>query len=300
MSLEDLTILEDLTRWTAAGHKEQDKAIAEARALLGAAWRHRKTALWTCRCYEPAQDGDTARRYRVLGHRLATFVHGASGIEMVLLPGLPDTLAPFLIARWPVTRERWGLPKTGSWKDRLPLTIDDLAAIEARLRAWGLRLPTRIEWRHAAQSGSPYEFPWGERLDLDACWFAENASDPELAKTLGYRRAGPDFTLAVSGLAPPLSRPQLQPLCFHEEAERWNAFGLVDIFGNLWELLAPRSKEGRERLILDAAGGSFAEIGGQDPPILIKDLTWPTERAVGLRPAASLEERSEMALGLTL
>lgn len=85
------------------------------------------------------------------------------------------------------------------------LTVRERAA--GRLpEGWEVRLPTELEWQHAAQGGRPGHF-----------WFGE-CFDPRLVR---------------SRVAPPAT--DLPPLFTCEGGAFRNAWGLADMLGNVWE-----------------------------------------------------------------
>ncbi|MCB1134486.1 MAG: SUMF1/EgtB/PvdO family nonheme iron enzyme, partial [Verrucomicrobiae bacterium] len=151
------------------------------------------------------------------------FEMGSSAAERALLrergwggdvPETPTavvTVAPFLIARFPITEGVWS--RAGG--EELHWTLGEDHPIDAvsraQLREWtarlGLRLPSEAEWEYACRAGSRTIFYWGDAPDPSYAWMKESAP------------AGDDYT----------NYPE------HLHADRANAFGLVDMIGGLAE-----------------------------------------------------------------
>jgi formylglycine-generating enzyme required for sulfatase activity len=72
----------------------------------------------------------------------------------------------------------------------------------------GLRLPSESEWEYACRSGSTTQYFWGDEMDDSYCWY-----DADTSKL-------PEHTREVN---------------LHFDQKKWNAFGLVDMSGNVWE-----------------------------------------------------------------
>jgi hypothetical protein len=156
-------------------------------------------------------------------HRIAVFIHEASGLRLHLIPGgirkvydgFVDKNAgqrrvdPFLISCFPITRKLW-LRDHSKGPDRdWPMVQIHPSDIEKWLADWTglkLRLPTDCEWEHAAWSGTAKRFPWGSEPDPGSYWFDKNSAD------------------------------QLHSVMLHSGHP--NAFGLVDCIGHVWELCA--------------------------------------------------------------
>jgi formylglycine-generating enzyme required for sulfatase activity len=136
------------------------------------------------------------------------FRHLRTGVELHLVPGGP-ALAPFLVGRFPVRQAEWdrvgGRDARAQADPDLPVTgVSWLAAQAWLARAGdGLRLPREAEWEHACRAGSAGAWFWGDAFDPAWCWCLDNAGG--------------------------------RPHACAEHAGRANAFGLVDMAGNVSE-----------------------------------------------------------------
>jgi formylglycine-generating enzyme required for sulfatase activity len=271
-----LAPLDDREAWSRAPAAAQDLVLAAVGRLLGPD-------------YEPCGAADHERGGERL--RVGAFRHVASGLVLQLVPGgstllgslrgleaeRPRHLArldPFLIGRFPVLQGEWdqvGGEDARTW-ERADLPIEQVTWFEAQ--RWleraggGLRLPTEAEWEHACRAGTQTEFFWGDEVDPAFCWFGE----------------GTGWTTH-----PPA-----------EHAQRANAFGLVDVAGNVFEWVEdafapytdqPRDGGPRRR------GGKLRVIRGGDAfnratfcRSAYRGWAKPTDRGggIGLRAARSL------------
>lgn len=275
-----LEILYDRIAWNAAAESDQDVAIDSIAALLAPEYARERVATYSC-------GGET--------HRIATFRHARAGIELQLVPGgryhmgqdgwlvverrmgaEPElhairpaghkggdvekpvhvvTVQPFLIGRFPLTQGEWdriggedarrkrqvepeGL---GSTRDDPDLPIWDFG--RAALKAWlakaggELRLPSEAEWEYACRAGTSTLYFWGDRMDRSYCWhYPDNFPRPVRA-----------------------------------HAEKPNAFGVVDMLGNVQEWCEddwletyatgprdqrPRRSDGKQRAWVVRGGGA--------------------------------------------
>jgi len=213
LKVRELELLDDRLRWNAASVREQNRAIKIIESMLAPAFSWLGTEEYEC---------------QNLSHRIATFRHESSSAELNLIPGgfffmgtnqgNPDerpvhevTLPPFLIGRTPLTQECWDL--IGGVDDRpwseLELPISGLSwhQTQSWLRRAGdkLRLPSEAEWEYACRAGSTSQYFWGEAMDPSYCWYGGNA----------------------------FSSFQTHPPWEHEDKP--NAFGLIDVSGNVFE-----------------------------------------------------------------
>ncbi len=98
------------------------------------------------------------------------------------------SLAPYRIARTPVTNREYARFRAGGAEDDVPVTYvtwDDAA----EFCAWaGWRLPNEDEWEHAARGGDDRLWPWGdEPPDATRAVFAAGIGTPE---AVGSKPAG--------------------------------------------------------------------------------------------------------------
>ncbi|MDA4109263.1 formylglycine-generating enzyme family protein [Mycolicibacterium holsaticum] len=112
-------------------------------------------------------------------------------------------------------------PAGPSWRDRPDHPVVQVAYPDAAAYArWaGRRLPTEPEWEYAARAGTTSTYPWGEEVSPGGQLMANTWQGD-----FPYRNTGAlgwVGTSPVGTFAP-------------------NAFGLVDMIGNVWEWTATR------------------------------------------------------------
>ncbi|RMG09490.1 MAG: formylglycine-generating enzyme family protein [Planctomycetota bacterium] len=197
--------------WAAAAPASQDVVLSAVDDLLGAGFR-----LLGAKAYE-------AGGVRL---RVGAYEHVASRLRLHLIPGgyfvmgsERDTaherpprsvrVAPFFLGRTPVLQAEWdriGGEDQRTWRGPT-LPIEGVSWNEARawLRLAGgeLRLPSEAEWEYACRAGTDTNYFWGDEPSPEWAWYGDEA----------------DWTT--------------HPPALH--AERCNAFGLVDMSGNLAE-----------------------------------------------------------------
>jgi formylglycine-generating enzyme required for sulfatase activity/serine/threonine protein kinase len=206
----------DLKLWERVGEEFQDRAIKKAGEQLGLAYQFIRTERYEC--------GE-------ISHRIAQFKHKKTGILLHLIPGgrfkmgsdmtteeqpvREVTIRPYLIGRLEIVQREWdtldisderkfkgaGFPMEGvSW----------IAVNRWLLKAGGkLRLSRETEWEYACRAGSQTTYFWGDDLDDRYFWYYNN-SDKNYEKK---RRVHANS----------------------EHEKKANAFGLVDMIGNVKE-----------------------------------------------------------------
>jgi formylglycine-generating enzyme required for sulfatase activity len=115
---------------------------------------------------------------------------------------LPDVDEEVRDARMPVVNVTWQ-------------EANDFCARLSKLTGRSYRLPTEAEWEYAARAGTTTPFAFGETLNPQAAVY--NSALPYLKAPRGAARQGPS---RVGEITPP------------------NAFGLLDMSGNVWEWVA--------------------------------------------------------------
>ena len=267
-----LEVLTTLEIWDKAPGIIQDEAIKEVLRRLGSDYTHQRTMVYSC--------ADQA-------HRIGVVCHGVTGIEMSLVPGsrcnadrahfmhmrtrgvCPMCVKPFLVGRWPVVGEEW--PEEGLMPS-LPVTAVPLMDVRGWCASNNMRLPRGDEWFHAASGGAKTKFPWGDKIDDDYCWHANN-SGVEPCRSCNGSGEEDSYYAAVSGDMGPATmtcsrchgngmdpsggnghlRPSPTDPIIHERVGHWNAFGLVDAYGNIFELVSDCEADG-----FTALGGCYA------------------------------------------
>lgn len=229
---------------------------------------------------------------RSTSYRLATFIHKESGLELQLIPGQKQrkftekykgqslskkrvmeltgrSLKPFLIGRWPVV-EADDSPDA-SFKPKVDVNYEDA---QKWLKSRQLRLPNKEEWLYAAAAGFyKADRPWTFHSDLEPISHSWNL-------TLFEERQG--------RLLNPNLKPTLHECSEHDDQKLWNPFGLVDMFGNVWEWLSDTRIQRDQKDWPLIAGGSYKNLEynlsnpfSAAPPEL-------QSNAHGFRPACSI------------
>jgi formylglycine-generating enzyme required for sulfatase activity/serine/threonine protein kinase len=202
-------ILKDRLKWNKADRGIQDLVIKQVDKKLGSAYEWLETKEYSCNDQR---------------HRIATFRHVFSGLEMNLIPGgtfqMGDdnsdsekerpahkaTIKPMLIGRYEVTQAQW--EKTHGKSPSQFKGLDNPVELVSwdDCQSWlksaggGLRLPSESEWEYACRSGTTTQYFWGDEMDGSYCWYTKNSGDKTHAVT--------------------------------EHMNKTNAFGLVDMSGN--------------------------------------------------------------------
>lgn len=211
----DMAVLNDREQWNETENEKQDWVIKRVGEKLGAGYHYHETETYEC-------NGIT--------QRIASFRHIKSQLILHLIPGgrysmgsmqSPDerpvhavTIKPFLIGRFELRQYSWdkigGAKNTKVSGPNLPIDSVSFADCQAWLKkaGSGLRLPSESEWEYAAKAGSTTRYFWGDSINPDYFWFSGNENKLD-------------------------SRSRAVTL--HYQLKKWNAFGLVDMSGNLWE-----------------------------------------------------------------
>jgi serine/threonine protein kinase/formylglycine-generating enzyme required for sulfatase activity len=183
-----------------------------------------------------------------LSHRLATYLHIKTGLELQLLPGdryrmgtekVKEEAAyvkrawrdpikyidlvsqespahnveipPFLMGRHEVTQEQWDIFKCEDSRLRKdpksPIESTSRKAVKKwlKLAKGRLRLASESEWEYACRAGTTSRFYWGQEINYKCVWNFQNSQ----------------------------TRPRNTRL--HDKEGSYNAFGLVDMAGNVAE-----------------------------------------------------------------
>lgn len=231
--------LESHNAWNTTPWMLQDLIIYEIGRRLGRDYKWQKTQLY----HNP---GKPRPRFRI-----ATFKHLKTGIELQLVPGgrftmgtvdhekelyvyteetkhwtrpefndnliqeLPShscKIRPFLVGRLETLQRNWDcLPQFPDkrWKKNSSLPIDGVKwpIVKRWLKeaGGGLRLLSESEWEYAARAGTRTRFYWGDKVDNNYFWSMLN------------------------------SHNKLQESRLKDSKDYWNAFGLVDMIGNVGE-----------------------------------------------------------------
>lgn len=286
-SSELVAPLMDRDAWNKAGAHAQLLAGMEAHRRLGGDWDFKGMRVWSCGNRAKKETFDLTT---TISHRLATFVHTPTGIDFQLLPGFThreDPVIyrnePFLIARWPVTNsqawrthQRNGLGEDGMYdtdaaKGPLPATGASFDEVKEYAKSNGLSLPSPDQWEYACKAGSTTRFYFGDELDPSHVWYSGNSG----VHSNYCSRSGKPHSSVVS-CCPGKYDPHAP--AEHDRAGKWNAFGLVDMIGGLWEFLSNGQ----------CAGGSFDSQ--ENHMGLVLDNSGPATNK-GFRPVFNLDWR---------
>jgi serine/threonine protein kinase/formylglycine-generating enzyme required for sulfatase activity len=225
-----LDLLNDRIKWAAAGRnnegrKAQDLEIASIAKRVSKTLEMLKVGVFEC-------GGER--------HRIAVFRHKKTGIQLNLLPGgsflmgskdkelaitgasppCKVTLKPFFMGRFELKQSEWkrfdqSIVLSNPGPD-LPMSNISWLMIKDWLKKAGgeLRMPSESEWEYACRAGTTSAYFWGDRFDPSYVWCGENSA--------GSYKSG----------------------AIHEKSGKWNAFGLVEILGNVWEWIEDNASPG--------------------------------------------------------
>lgn len=208
-------------------------------------------------------------------HRLATFVHVDVDLELNLLPGaqpidflitknfidgwtaivgdLPNThiagmpevgdnirlgkiIKPFLVSRWPVTNR---LTSTKFYLEKYPEVVDlpttnlHRPSCLKRLLNRGMRFLTTREWKYACKAGTSTRYYWGDSFDPTHVWNHDNSGG--CSHCFDNPSIPADNYCVNCGYGRTWDSLSKKPPKLHDDSQKWNAFGLVDMIGNVEE-----------------------------------------------------------------
>lgn len=221
-------ILEKMANWSGASAEEREMAAERVGAIIGAEFRLLGIERFSC---------------ADLAHELAVFLHEASGIELILLPGDEFSMGtadlerelsfcqrfdqltnkkslegeqpfhrarcePMLMGRFEISRAQWARIRGEPEQSSLPQAMISWIDAQNWLKAAGsgLRLPSEVEWEYACRAGSTTRYFWGD--DFDSRYADADQAKDALLSAIDSRRDAP------------------------------NAFGLSDMAGKVWEWCA--------------------------------------------------------------
>ncbi|MEO6203876.1 MAG: SUMF1/EgtB/PvdO family nonheme iron enzyme [Mycobacteriales bacterium] len=183
--------------------------------------------------------------------RFATFVEATGHVTTAERFGWSFVFAGLLPDEFPETRGVVGAPwwrqvEGATWtrpegpgstvRDRADHPVVHVSAIDASAFArWaGKRLPTEVEWEHAARGGTTSTFPWGEELEPGGKHQANV-----------WQGTFPNHNTAADGW---------YGTC-PVDAFAANGYGLHNLIGNVWEWTAEPFAPGTDTALLK--GGSY-------------------------------------------
>lgn len=204
--------LKDRRHWQALSVSKQDLIVKEVERMLGAEYSWVGTKQYRCH-------GES--------NRIASFKHKKTGVLLNLVPGGSYSMGSnsgrpneqpvhkvqvkaMLIGKYEVTQAEWArvVSQNPSFF-KAPAKPVEMVSWNDVVKKWlpkaggGLRLPSESEWEYACRAGSTTRYFWGETMDPSYCW---------------YKGSSRRKTYAVT-----------------RHSEKTNAFGLVDMSGNVIE-----------------------------------------------------------------
>ncbi|MDF1663359.1 MAG: SUMF1/EgtB/PvdO family nonheme iron enzyme [Planctomycetota bacterium] len=238
-------VLSNRLLWNAS-RGVQDSAIEMVKEKLGAGFQFIETKEYKC-------NGQS--------HRIATFKHVKSGLLLNLIPGgkyqmgsndgdLDEkprhlvTIQPLLVGRHELRHSVWNriatTKRAGPESNPVSNVSWNLSQEWLKSAGDGLRLPSESEWEYSCRSGTVSPYYWGNKLDDSHCWNAKNTRKMEKEE---------------------------QSVEAHFKTEKWNAFGLVDVSGNVFEWCQDEwvnhySSGPNDQTPLEDRGSSFRVIRG--------------------------------------
>lgn len=210
-------LLRDVKGWDQASSEAQDQAIQYALKLLGPSFILDKVQFYECNGVK---------------HRIARLIHRSTGLPFQLIPGGQFQMGdgehpaepvhtvtirrPFLISPTELSQRQWeelgGKNNAVGIRRKPELPIHSLSREDALeiISKFGFRLPSESEWEYACRAGSATKYFWGESASKQYSWNSNNKDSKG-----NFRNMMPVFE--------------------HLRAGDWNAFGLCDMPGNVWE-----------------------------------------------------------------
>lgn len=210
-------LLRDVKLWDKARPEHQDQCVQYILTFLGSAFQLESTANYSC---------------ETIKHRIARVRHKDTGLIFHLIPGGSFKMGgagdlakpirnvtirrPFLISPTELSQKQW-LRLGGSLqvheamkRPDFPIHSLNREEMERVLARSPFRLPSESEWEYACRAGSTTLYFWGDKPDDRYSWHCENKAPGQRFQTI-------------------------QSVDSHFRVGRWNAFGLCDMPGGVWE-----------------------------------------------------------------
>lgn len=253
--------LMDWRDWQKTNKFIQNQIIAFVSNILPFAFKLKSIRNWRCQnidlCENCLADAEALLRChicrgrgtskRMVAFRLPTFAVSEARMEFNLIPGdLKKKVKPFLMARHSLTEQNYFASKNDSkgysrikFIGRLhcPRRLDYEAAVSFG-RKYKLDLPTKDEWLHATSAGTDTLFYWGNDFDRSHAWSHENTdTDNWVEEEERLRLQELNWWLPQYRPADPSHYRRTMSVRIHDKAKKFNAYGLVDTIGNIYEWL---------------------------------------------------------------
>jgi len=265
--------LMDANRWNSTAEDIQDQAIGEIAHYLSTTYRHIETKKYVCGSQAHRIAVFQHRRSGIILHLIPGGAYEMGNLDPDLSaqakvkaikaeiarikeleyeehpmgfepkatrdefnrerPTSKVTIPPMFIGRYEVLQRHWN--KIAEKPKALGLGSDDHPQVWVtydEVQLWlkeagdGLRLASEAEWEYACRAGSTSTYFWGQELDMtgqySAYWLSvlNTAMEKHLQNPEQFPR-------------PELSK--LKPISILDQPRQPNAFGLVDMLGNVWE-----------------------------------------------------------------
>jgi formylglycine-generating enzyme required for sulfatase activity len=256
-----LEALDDRETWNRSSEIIQDMAINAVGKQLGAAYQFVESRVYRC-------NNQTHRiatfKHCTTGLALNLIPAGRFHMGGLLRPQESPThdchiRRPFLIGKCPVTQGQW---KTAIEHNPSPRVQDDYYPVDSvswdLAKQWlqktgdGLRLASESEWEYACRAGTTTEYFWGDQCegrteDDEPEWVNSYPPSEDLVAIFGLAD-DPDAPVVPQRVSadhenfmikPPRYAWYFDDYSHHRDVRRHsdccNAFGLVDMAGNVWE-----------------------------------------------------------------